>query len=511
MRIHHLAMLSTVASAAARPSSSSLLVTTWNIAAINNNPFEYHIDWPEDPRYAKLMTGVQDFMSSPEQDIAIEQVFSDNKYDELSELMHREMNLSREVLQQVKDLRWSSLKKKKIVSGFLKDAEIGKKRFASMPDRQTNTLAGGRYRPTAINCYPDAFDGFEDWWKQWKHFMFAPSGGKLPVCQLLKPIPRSKYPELTVEDEALSLPLQTISLAVFDSILIHMLETVAPQWWQELRAKMCLALNSRKNVRIVEILNNDLYAQSQVVCLQETSIEFLAVLQAEFASKYWVLTAEKPTRDQNSVVLLSKQVFVTPPKLVDVFAPHPSPSNVENGDLVTVNTGTGLLVASFHGDTDGLATLPVLRQVVDYAKQHKLKLVFGLDANAYDKAKPGKQLNVREFNQVFRDELGLTSCFGDEVDPTNYTTFNARTFLQPQLNKAAGSKQDFFAKGDVNPKDFVLSFREHARFEHTKKDNTGKGGVYVEGMVFPTLTFPSDHGVLSSELVWTSSTNKQEL
>lgn len=503
IRAHHLAMLSTVASAASRP----VQVTTWNIAAINNNPFEYHIDWPEDARYAKLMSGVQDFMSSPEQDVAIEQVFSDSKYDELAELMHREMKLSREVLQQVKDVRWSALKKKKIVSGFLKDAEIGKKRFASMPDRQTNTLSGARFRPTAINCYPDAFDGFEDWWAQWKRFMFAPSVG---ACQLLKPIPRSKYPELTVEDEALSLPLQTISLAVFDSILIHMLETVAPRWWQELRSTMCLALNSRKNVRILEILNNDLYAQSQVVCLQETSIEFLAELRTEFANKYWVAAVDAPTRDQNSVVLLSKQLFPVEPQLVDVFAPEPSPSNVEKGDLVAVNTGTGLLVASFHGDTDGLATLPVLRQVVDYAKRHGLKLVFGLDANSYDKAKPGKQLNVREFNRVFRDELGLTSCFGDEVDPTNYTTFNARTFLQPQLNKAAGSsRSEFFAKGDVNPKDFVLSFREHASFRDTKKDNTGKGGVYVEGMVFPTLTFPSDHGVLSSELVW--SEKKQEL
>ena len=32
----------------------------------------------------------------------------------------------------------------------------------------------------------------------------------------------------------------------------------------------------------------------------------------------------------------------------------------------------------------------------------------------------------------------------------------------------------------------------------TTKDNTG-AGVYTEGMVFPTLAFPSDHGI-----TWTS-------
>jgi hypothetical protein len=45
----------------------------------------------------------------------------------------------------------------------------------------------------------------------------------------------------------------------------------------------------------------------------------------------------------------------------------------------------------------------------------------------------------------------LTSCWGDKPNPKNFTTFNARTFLQPQLNKAA-KKEDKVAKGDINPK-----------------------------------------------------------
>ena len=54
--------------------------------------------------------------------------------------------------------RWDSdYKHRKIISGFIKDKAIGKKRLASMPDRYTNTIStldqGIVTRPTVINCY----------------------------------------------------------------------------------------------------------------------------------------------------------------------------------------------------------------------------------------------------------------------------------------------------------------------------------------------------------------------
>ena len=54
---------------------------------------------------------------------------------------------------------------------------------------------------------------------------------------------------------------------------------------------------------------------------------------------------------------------------------------------------------------------------------------------------PGKNLGVDEFSEYFTS-LGLSSCFDGLVPdgvPSSvlaHTTFNARTFLQPQLNKA---------------------------------------------------------------------------
>ena len=121
------------------------------------------------------------------------------------------------------------------------------------------------------------------------------------------------------------------------------------------------------------------------------------------------------------------------------------------------------------------------------------KLIFGLDANTYEKAKPGKQQDVLDFGKHYVS-YGLTSCWGDVPDKKNYTTFNSRTYLQPQLNKAC-KKSDKRANGDVNPKDFILFGKDSFSVESTWKDNTGKR-KYIEDMSFPTMDFPSDHAQL---------------
>ena len=54
-------------------------------------------------------------------------------------------------------------------------------------------------------------------------------------------------------------------------------------------------------------------------------------------------------------------------------------------------------------------------------------------------------------------------------------------------------------KGDKNPKDFVLFYDRDFRVLSTVKDNTGIR-KYIENMVFPTLSFPSDHGITSTVL-----------
>mmetsp|Transcript_17068 Transcript_17068/g.31904 ORF Transcript_17068/g.31904 Transcript_17068/m.31904 type:complete len:84 (+) Transcript_17068:1242-1493(+) len=69
-------------------------------------------------------------------------------------------------------------------------------------------------------------------------------------------------------------------------------------------------------------------------------------------------------------------------------------------------------------------------------------------------------------------------------------------FLQPQLNKAC-RKDGVCEHADINPKDFILFSKKHYKVVQTWKDNTGQK-MYMENKAFPTLNFPSDHGILAT-------------
>ena len=129
----------------------SLSVATWNIAAINNNPFEYWITYDENPEYERIMTKIEEFLENPgPKDVEVNKVFTEEMFGRLEERMS--------------NVGWASVnsywnddfKNRKIVSGFMKDPLLGSKRLASMPDRITNTInvAGSDEpvcRPTVIN------------------------------------------------------------------------------------------------------------------------------------------------------------------------------------------------------------------------------------------------------------------------------------------------------------------------------------------------------------------------
>ena len=171
--------------------------------------------------------------------------------------------------------------------------------------------------------------------------------------------------------------------------------------------------------------------------------------------------------------------------------------------IVTENVdGEPYVIASFHGDTNGLATIPVTNAVANAMANVKNKeffppnhkLIFGLDANTYE-GKPNSKQDVMEYGTSYVSN-GFTSCWGDVPQKSNYTTYNARTFLQPQLNKACRQSEKR-SKGDVNPKDFILFHKKYFQTVETWKDNTGEKR-YIEDMPFPTMKFPSDHGILST-------------
>jgi len=477
-----------------------LRVLSWNVAAVNNNPFEYWITHPS-PSYKQLMQSVEDFIVQPgEDDVRVDQVFTDAMFRRLVEKMRAHMkDVSAPDLDTVSNMWESDYRGRRVVSQFLRDGVIGKKRLASMPDRVSNTiqLSSGKlaFRPTVINCYAGEIRSLDDWFEKWLAFFFEggvdlDGKGPKPIHSLLQKIKQAKYPAITTEEEAVSIPLQLVLQGVFDAILVNLMQTKGGTSWQALRSEICVSLNSRKNSRLLEILQST-YSDADVVFLQEAGNQLVDELRQRFAGTHTLIVPARynPKRNQNSVMLLRNTV-VSSPQEVEVPA-----DGWDAGDLLVVKakvSNMDVTLASFHGDTNGLLTVPMIRKVAEHLPAEPL--VFGLDANTYEK-ESSSTAHVLEFERVHKS-LGFESCWG-KVDPSRYTTFNARTYLQPQLNKAAKSNE-LAEKGDRNPKDFVL-FSKHFEVASVWRDNTGRG-EYMEETVFPTLEFPSDHAALSADL-----------
>jgi hypothetical protein len=392
-----------------------------------------------------------------------------------------------------------------------------------MPDRITNTInveGGGQvYRPTVINMYAGDLSTLDLWWSAWESFMFDTKLGikgrngveELIPYQMLQSIKKAKYPDITENEEHDSLPLQTMCGAIFDAILVHMMNSVsAPAVWQEIKKTMVENLNRKKVPHTLSILENS-YINSDIITLQEVSSSFIDQARVGELGKTFHIVAPMAldaVRDQNSVICLNRDTFPDGPgmeisSLVEKSFPEGADVPVANGDILAITAiskhNLPFVIASFHGDTNGLATKPVMDALVRaMASDDKLvshRLIFGLDANTYENAKPKKQQDVLDFGRNYVSH-GLTSCWGDVPDPKNYTTYNARTYLQPQLNKAC-KLEEKRKKGDVNPKDFILFPKRDFAIVQTWKDNTGRK-QYIEDVAFPTLEFPSDHGILAT-------------
>ena len=223
-------------------SGSGLRVMTWNIAAINNNPFEYWIEHP-DPAYNEMMAAVGACIADPAAhsaiDVPLGDIFTDAMWEELKVHLLGAGACPAAHVEKVDALWREDLRARKVISGFLVDGSLGKKRLASMPDRLTNTIdaADGtkHARPSIINCYSAPMGSIAAWWAAWKDFIFVDTielkrKGRVRPCELLKPISRKKYPALSEEEELISPPLQMLCLALFDVALLSIVSRVAPMW-----------------------------------------------------------------------------------------------------------------------------------------------------------------------------------------------------------------------------------------------------------------------------------------
>ena len=225
----------------------TIKIATWNIAAVNNNPFEYYTTM-DDARYEQLMVDVGALIESPgDRDVPVSTVFTPAMFAKLQAAMAAQ---GWKGLDEVA-ARWEAdYSKRTIIDGFLKDKDIGAKRLASMPDRFTNTINTDDgaivCRPTVINNYATPMPDGDAWFAQWLAFFFetkllikGKSGAAAPTlpCTMLAPIKKAKYPAITDEEEAISVPLQLLCCAIFDATLVHVLNTLAPGAWHDLKVR----------------------------------------------------------------------------------------------------------------------------------------------------------------------------------------------------------------------------------------------------------------------------------
>ena len=156
---------------------------------------------------------------------------------------------------------------------FIMGRGVAEKRLVAMADRYTNTLhttdLRAYARPTAVSCFAGNLSSVTQWWVAWRTFMFrtrlevalsgatggAAAGGAAvgggvgggaaggavaaaaarsgtPPAARLRVMRSSRYPKISAFEEAISVPLQALSLAVYDASLVHLLNAVAPDWQQ---------------------------------------------------------------------------------------------------------------------------------------------------------------------------------------------------------------------------------------------------------------------------------------
>jgi len=261
----------------------SLELVTWNLASPNNNPFEFWVTLAaENTEYVSLMRGVELVMSDPDsRDLPVSRIFTHDMFLDLrQELADQGMGGLDEL-----ELVWrGDYMHRRAVSEFLRDKFIGSKRLVSMPDRITNTVVetsgATMTRPSPISASQADIGTVERWWPEWQRYMFHTEASLVgkhgrarkvkALCSLLEPISRAKYPDLSEEEERISLPLQVLCLAVFDAVLVHILHAVAPDSWQVVKQAVHTALYKNRAAACLSILQRS-YGDADAVCLQEVS------------------------------------------------------------------------------------------------------------------------------------------------------------------------------------------------------------------------------------------------
>ena len=480
---------------------------TWNVASINNNPFEHHASSGKESndeddvtafiisceRFLCADTSTKPSASASGARTVIEASLCRN--DRLDAIERALVHSCGRDAGRVARARAAFERDvtARDAAAFLLDAEIGSKRLCSMPDRVTNTIRAmdsvtkGEQtwmRPTVINCYGARMTSEDDWFRRWSEYMFdftfvSIDGRERKVMDLMIPIKRAKYPAVSEEEEALGIDLQVFYLYAFDQALVTLATSAAGSFtgWQDVRAKLVDDLVTHKFSRTLDALekiflsSGDAVAPQTAACfLQEVGASLADALEARphVKSRYDVLRPKDMDvkRDQNSIIVLSKaftrgcEITEATSEILETLGD--GVTKFSKGDFCAF-LAHKVLFCSYHGDTDGLQTKTITGAVQDWCSANASVVdgcVFCMDANTHVFHREGKKQGARDFIDFVASSTTFASCWtlaGVDVERDAMTTFSARTFLQAQLNKAV--KRDECASSELtdrHPKDHVL-------------------------------------------------------
>ena len=306
-----------LASGAATAAMPSFATSTWNIAAINNNPFEYYASSSAaldaraasegeagDASYSNFMRGVERALRDD----------TDKRAPLLDDVLRADMldvrvdKLNRAGLCDVRAERcredYVSYARGRSTRAYLRDVDVGAKRLCSMPDRVTNTVNVEMHgddssgivnrrtvcRPTVINCYDGRFADEGAWWDAWVAYMFdtrvVVGGRERAMVEMLTPIKKAKYPAVSEEEEELGVGLQVFFLAAFDAALVRVATLAAGSFdvWQNIRAELYENLVKHKTSRTLDVVATSLLRDvhdgdaTRVCFLQEVGSAFADAL-----------------------------------------------------------------------------------------------------------------------------------------------------------------------------------------------------------------------------------------
>ncbi len=224
-----------------------------------------------------------------------------------------------------------------------------------------------------------------------------------------------------------------------------------------------------------------------IIFLQELSVEFSKKLQIELYDYDYDLFCNN-LGVQDSGILIRRSLNLN---VISKISYLPEYNGCSPGDLIGLevkNEKLHMLLFSYHGDSKGLHTLPVMNVIKNYISKRKIPAIIGMDANTCGDTPLEHNNKVKSFISQM-NKLHFNTCFST----TNYkfTTGQARSIFQPQFQKGILTR-DRNKSTKRYCKDYICS-----TFELSDGVIYNNQSTVID---YPNERWPSDHTAVNTNI-----------